>query len=421
MRPLKIISIPSKPFTQEIKHHEILSDYIKAALYDKKKGYFTNPQNIQLGQLSSPIKFGNLLGYNDYIEQLNANYPKYKFLTPSETFRPFYGMTMANYVRQQQLKNKIDTIRVVEIGSGLGGQADSFLTYFKNYEPGIYPYVEYTLLEISPTLLKKSYELLYHNHKDKCNRGDIKFINQDAFDFDEKLGSDVYFMLFEILDNLPHDMVKFTLALEDLEEMWIDSNSDRSQRKMVYQKSNDEYILQCFDIWKEMYFKNGVLRLKEEETPRNFLQGIVENFQKRMITNYQLCLPTGLYRLVENINKRFESPKFLLSDFSSLPRSNKFRNRSAYLNFPLLSVKLEKSEEHHDYENFEQAEFGKCDIFFETDFDLAKNIVERFSGKYTVSTPKDFFNQFAKHKWGETRSGYNPMKEDFANTRFLHQ
>lgn len=408
-------------FGAELKNKELLCEYIRAALYDEQLGYFTNPQNIQLGQLAAPIKFSNLLGYSDYTEQLNINYPKHKFLTPSEIFRPFYGMTMARYVRSQQQKHNLDKIRVVEIGSGMGGQADSFLMYFKNYEPELYPDIEYTLLEISPTLMKKSKTLLYSNHRDKCGRGDIKFVNQDAFTFNEKMGKDVFFMMFEILDNLPHDMVQFSSKLDNIQEAWITSGEDRKEKHLLYQDLSDPYIVKCFEIWKELYIKNGALKLKDAETPKSFFQKFFERINTVKSSGYNVCLPTGFYKLVEHINKNFENPRFLLTDFSSLPGSTRFIKNKLCHNYPILSTKLERSEDHKDYESFEEADFGKCDIFFETDFDYAKVMLEKFGGEYTVSKPKEFIERNARQKWAETRSGYNPMMEDFLNTRFLHQ
>ena len=400
---------------------QILRDYIKSALYDPALGYFTNPATVQLGSLPSPIKFSSLLGYSDYTEQLNLKYPKHKFLTPSEIFRPYYGMSMAAYVRARQLRSGAERIRVVEIGSGLGGQADSFLTYFKNYEPELYNCVEYTLLEISESLLKKSRSLVYQNHRDKCNRGEVRFVNQDAFGFRGDLGDDVFFVMFEILDNLPHDMVRFDKGLGNVEEMWVNSSPDWKHREIEFRSCEDEYIVKCFDIWKSLYTKNGKIQLKETETPQNALLRFIDSIRRKTATGYQLYLPTGFLKLTEHITRNFNNPKFLLSDFSSLPNSTRFADRRICLNHPLLSTKLEKSEEHLDYDSIETAEFGKCDIFFETDFELAGRILENFGGRYRVSKPAEFFGEFGRAKWAETQSGYNPMKEDFLNTRFLHE
>ena len=76
-------------------------DFINFFLYDSKMGYFTNPENSQLGKLLEPIPFNTFLGQSDFTQYLSDNYPKNHFLTPSEIFKPFYGMTMANFIRDQ--------------------------------------------------------------------------------------------------------------------------------------------------------------------------------------------------------------------------------------------------------------------------------------------------------------------------------
>lgn len=49
-------------------------------------------------------------------------------------------------------RNNLKNINVIEIGSGLGSFACSFLEYFKYEEKNSYFDINYSLLEISPTL-----------------------------------------------------------------------------------------------------------------------------------------------------------------------------------------------------------------------------------------------------------------------------
>jgi hypothetical protein len=53
-----------------------------------------------VGELASPIDFKKLIGYDDYQRELYERYPKNAWLTPSEIFKPYYGMTVANYIKQ---------------------------------------------------------------------------------------------------------------------------------------------------------------------------------------------------------------------------------------------------------------------------------------------------------------------------------
>lgn len=101
----------------------LVRDFIQKALYDDKEGYFINENNIQLGNLEKPIPFHNLYGYTEYVNFLKLNYPKHKFLTPSEIFKPYYGMSVARSICQLLKSKNQSKLNIIEIGSGLGGTA----------------------------------------------------------------------------------------------------------------------------------------------------------------------------------------------------------------------------------------------------------------------------------------------------------
>lgn len=78
--------------------------------------------------MKTPIDFNSLLGYQDYKDQLIEKYPKNAWLTPSEIFRPYYGMSIARYIteveeiyRRQNPGNH--TIKIVQGGGGTGSAA----------------------------------------------------------------------------------------------------------------------------------------------------------------------------------------------------------------------------------------------------------------------------------------------------------
>jgi SAM-dependent MidA family methyltransferase len=78
------------------------------------------------------------MGYDDYQEQLFKRYPKNAWLTPSEIFKPYYGMSIGNYILQaeERLLKKHpgqEPIRIVEVGAGTGSAAESILFYFQNF------------------------------------------------------------------------------------------------------------------------------------------------------------------------------------------------------------------------------------------------------------------------------------------------
>lgn len=72
-------------------------DFIYDRLYHKEGGYFIK-DDLQVGSLSSPLDFPSMFGYEDYQKQLYDKYPKNAWLTPSEIFKPYYGLAIANYI-----------------------------------------------------------------------------------------------------------------------------------------------------------------------------------------------------------------------------------------------------------------------------------------------------------------------------------
>ncbi len=94
-----------------------------------------------------------MFGFEDYQNDLIKNYPEKAFLTPSEIFKPYYGHAMAKLVLQH---NEEDEINVIEVGSGTGVFADSFLDYIKYKDNQKYKNIQYKLVEISKPLLKSA-------------------------------------------------------------------------------------------------------------------------------------------------------------------------------------------------------------------------------------------------------------------------
>ena len=80
-----------------LKNPCLVRDFIYDRLYHPTNGYFCR-NDVQIGELESPINFKNMLGYQEYMSELSEKYPKNAWLTPSEQFRPWYGMTIGNYI-----------------------------------------------------------------------------------------------------------------------------------------------------------------------------------------------------------------------------------------------------------------------------------------------------------------------------------
>ncbi len=96
--------------------------FIQDRLYHPSLGYF-NQSSPPIGKLvlgvnkEAPLNFKSMLGFEDYQRELSAKYPPGAWLTPSEVFRPWYGMSIANYVKQVKLMSP-GRLRIVEVGAG---------------------------------------------------------------------------------------------------------------------------------------------------------------------------------------------------------------------------------------------------------------------------------------------------------------
>lgn len=63
---------------------------------------------------------------------------------------------------------------------------------------------------------------------------------------------------------------------------------------------------------------------------------------------------------------------------------------------------------------------GDADIFFPTDFRLVNEMWKKvFEREGHVVKSHEFMKEFGLENWATTKSGYNPIKEDFANTSFF--
>lgn len=71
----------------------------------------------------------------------------------------------------------------MEAGAGTGSAAESILYFFSNYHRELLPLVEYSIVEISPSLAQKVEEKLGKAYPNLLKNKQIKVFNQDISDF----------------------------------------------------------------------------------------------------------------------------------------------------------------------------------------------------------------------------------------------
>lgn len=206
--------------------------------------------DFQVGELSSPIDFKSHIGFDDYQAELFKKYPKNAWLTPSEIFKPYYGMSIGNYIWQaeERMRHKLKDkrrIRIVEAGAGTGSAAESILFYFQNFAQEAFQELEYHIVEISPALCKHMERKLKRSYPGMLERGQIRIINQNILNY--KYDSRCYAIFLEVLDNLPHDKVLMNEATGNYDQMaMVDMES---MEESYVDVREDKLALECLDLY----------------------------------------------------------------------------------------------------------------------------------------------------------------------------
>lgn len=394
-------------------------DFIHDRLYNPNGGYFCQ-KNVQIGELSEPINFKELLGYEQYTRELSEKYPKNAWLTPSELFRPWYGFTIANYIHQVYIRQTRDgkkpKLKIIEAGAGAGSAAEAILFFFKNYEAQLYSTMDYKIVDLSPQMCERAAQKLSVNHKRLLDRGQIKIINDSILNYSERDDTLTFVLFLEVFDNMPHDRIYYSddkkdWAYETLVET-LDQGTEKESYKEIKQAISDPFVREMVDIYRSMPESDYYDEAKAT-------QGMSERLVRWMYRTKDtknVFLPTVTLKMLKNIQRVLPGHHLIAADFDGL-RDAQSVHRG--INHPIISKKLERSHEKHDYQTYLVGR-GEADIFFPTDFQLISTMYKHVCNrKSTILKTHEFVDEFAKEKWCETKSGYNPLKEDFLNTSII--
>lgn len=391
-------------------------DFINDRLYSPEGGYFCQ-ENVQIGEISEPINFRELVGYDEYAREIAKKYPKNAWLTPSELFRPWYGFSLANYIVQTFVKakksKKTSKLKIIEVGAGSGSAADSILFYLKNYEAQHYTNVDYKIVEVSPQMCARATEKLAINHKKLLDKGQITVVNENILNYKGVDDSLTFVVFLEVLDNMPHDRIYYSDENKAWAyETWVNATVD-AQGKETYEEIKrpiaDPLIKELIEIYTTMPNKEYY----EDMEKKGGIAERIVNWMYRPKDSKNLFIPTACLQMLKTVNKLLPNHHLIMADFDALRGSE-----SVYqgLCSPIVSKKLEKSHEKEDYKSYLVGR-GQADIFFPTNFyllqDMYKKVTKR-KGRFLKT--HEFMDEFAKEKWCQTQSGYNPIKEDFLNT-----
>lgn len=393
----------------------LVRDFIRAALYDPKYGYFSQ-RSCSVGVLEQTIKFSRLEGQKAYLKLLGKIYKQSdaSWFTPVELFKPWYAHGIAEAI--MRTANLSVPLKIYEIGGGSGTCAKGIMDYIKlNAPTRVYNNMSYISVEISSSLAKRQMETVgdVQSHLSK-----FRVECRDAAEpsgWGEADQEPCWVIMLEVLDNLPHDLVYAESQVSPWMEVWVEKSEERSDPSELYKPLQDSLISGCLEI----------LNL-DDRAHGSSTSSMASNLWAKVFPKPRRCwLPTGCLKLLKVLHGALPKMSLIASDFSYLPDVKVPGERA-----PLVSTKRDgRSFDHNNYLDAK----GDADIFFPTDFWLLERMDHYCSGwlkplqdkssnkgkkrrTLTLDTSA-FMEEFGLPSKTRTRDGYNPLLDDFKNTK----
>ncbi|KAL6185752.1 hypothetical protein ACLB2K_041879 [Fragaria x ananassa] len=197
-------------------------------------------------------------------------------------------------------------------------------------------------------------------------------------------------------------------------EVWV-ANQDGETLTELYKPLQDSLIKKCIKI---IDFEK-----KQDSQSSALLKSV---WSKVFPKPRRSWLPTGCLKLLEVLHGALPKMSLIASDFSYLPDVKILGERA-----PLVSTKKDGSST--DYGSYLDAK-GDADIFFPTEFWLLERIDHYCSGwkklqkddsskegkkrRTIILDTSSFMEEFGLPSRTRTKDGYNPLLDDFKNTKF---
>ncbi|KAF5942025.1 hypothetical protein HYC85_019667 [Camellia sinensis] len=282
-------------------------------------------------------------------------------------------------------------------------------------------------VEISSSLTKKQLETVgqVQSHLSKFRVECRDAADKNGWGIGNVDQQPCWVIMLEVLDNLPHDLIYSENQVLPWMEVWVEKQHDRSELAELYKPLQDPLIISCMEI----------LDLDKDLTTRGGrTTSTARNIWAKIFPKPRRCwLPTGCLKLLEVLHGALPKMSLIASDFSFLPDVKVPGERA-----PLVSTKKDGSSS--DFNSYLNAK-GDADIFFPTDFWLLERIDHYCSGwlklqkdkssnkgkkRRTIMVISDcihildtssFMEEFGLPSKTRTKDGYNPLLDDFKNTK----
>ncbi|GAA6022723.1 hypothetical protein JCM10207_008078 [Rhodosporidiobolus poonsookiae] len=415
--------------------------------------------------------------------------------TPTELFKPWYGRALARYLASSYLSPSLsssaspstpshgpsypyDDLIIYEIGAGNGTLMGDILDYLAAHEPEVYARTKYRIIEISPRLKGMQEQRARGGrprasgkpgaasaggddpHKEleevkrRGHQGKVEVIGKSIFEWDRVVEEPCFFIAMEVLDNLSHDVIRYTTDTHTPLQctVAVDSSGDYTE---LFSPVSDPLLRRYLSL------RSRLPSFSSRPSPA--LNPILHRFPalRQAWTALPFApnlsqpefIPTRQLQLLEILRDKFPRHRVVMSDFDELP------DAVHGVNGPVVQTRYQgETVPCTTY----LVQPGFFDIFFPTDFrtmaELYALVMSRPSpspssapdsaalpssaNRPSPSLAPDFFSprsgknssqkrelEVVDHaafleKWAEveqtrTGDGTNPLLDSYANAKFV--
>lgn len=404
-------------------------------------------------------------------------------MTPVEIFKPYYAQAIAKYMidvikgrNQMETFNANNPFSLTEVGGGNGSCAVGILDFLRDNYPELYEHTRYEIVDVSKPFHEMQKKVLA-NHASK-----VKLVNQNFFEYKGASNAPGFFIGLEILDNMPHDkLVVDDQGI--IREVWVQEQQDGFVARDPFTKQPIEmsplveskrpigeptllkyleiicghhgldpsfltlpdpvnsrgerlipppqqHILPHLVLWhllrhpklnpEESIATDWTTFLKQKHSAGDILS--LDAWRRELShfgaltggvsTQNIYFAPTCAMLLLNSVATRFPNRDLILNDFDRMVGG------MHGINAPL--VQRTEGNETKTYPSYLSAPAGEVDIFYPTNFENLAVLQYQLSDRIgNHCSSKSFMKHYADTKATRTRTLYNPLLNDFINTRFF--
>lgn len=404
-------------------------------------------------------------------------------MTPVEIFKPYYAQAIAKYMidvlkgrNQMETFNSSNPFSLTEVGGGNGSCAVGILDFLRDNYPELYEHTRYEIVDVSKPFHEMQKKVLV-NHASK-----VKLVNQNFFEYKGASNAHGFFIGLEILDNMPHDkLVVDDQGI--IREVWVQEQQDGYVARDPFTKEPidmsplveskrpigeptllkyleimcghhgldssfltvsdpvnasgerlipppQQHLLPHLVLWhllrhpslrpensiatdwegflKPRHSAGDILSLDAWRREFSHLGALTGGVSTQNI----YFAPTCSMLLLNSVAQRFPNRDLILNDFDRMVGG------MHGINAPL--VQRTEGNETKTYNSYLTAPAGEVDIFYPTNFENLAVLQYQLSDRIgNHCSSKTFMKHYADTKATRTRTLYNPLLNDFINTRFF--